>query len=239
MRNRPPRAIVDALVTSIAVMLIDDLATRLTAMGFRRDGHAEFSMAGRALRVTEHGAEVLVLEKHWVDAAVVAGVVYGTGPARYTAEEAALGAARLPARQPSTRDLDRRHLVDAGPRDEPGELTIRVVHNYFDESMFVETWDSISSDRDAVWRSAPTAAEAVTFARALWFAAGGELAPEPVQLGQITLLPMFGDRCELRVLESLAHPKLVGRPCLLDLDLLGALHTTLRHLPALVEADSE
>lgn len=191
-------------------------------------------------------AQVRVLGDHWVDAAAVAATIAGRRPVRpprtfEAACAAALGAARLPAFGRSTRELDHRHLVEVywwdavteGAPREPGLLVLEVIHNYFDEQLFATIWDSIAADRDAHWELDLTPDQATAFVHALWLATGGELAREPVRIGPLTLLPMFGDRCELRVLETTEHPKLLGHPWFLDLDLLVTLHATLRYLPGL------
>ncbi|HEY0452617.1 hypothetical protein [Actinophytocola sp.] len=222
---------------------VDHLADRLAVLGFRHTPGttAEFTMDGRAVRVvrTSTGpfAEVLVLGERWVDAAVVSAAIDGTvqdGPSVRTpaaACAAALGAARLPAFRRSGRDLDHLHLVEVYWWD--AVLVLEVTYNYFDEQRYESTWDSIEADRDARWEPDLTPDQATAFAHALWLATGGELAREPVRAGPITLLPILGDRCELRVLESTEHPKLLGRPWFLDIDLLVTLHTTLCHLPSL------
>lgn len=219
----------------------DDLTDRLAAMGFRRSAGspAEFTAPGRGIRVHGTSAEVLVFGEHWVDAELVSAAIDGivpTGLPERGAGATALGAARLPAYRPPTRTLDQLHQIGIGwsgvaPAGEPGALEVEVTYNYFDGELFLATWDSITADRDAVWRTRPTPAQATTLAHALWLATGGELAPEPVGFGEITLLPILGDRCEVRVLESADHPKLVGEALLLDLDVLGGLHATLRYFP--------
>lgn len=229
-----------------------DLADRLVPLGFRptSDPNTMFTVDGRGVRLwrTAGGwsAEVLVLGEHWVDASVVDAVIGGRRPVRparslEAACAAAFGAARLPAFARSGRDLDHRHLVEVfwwdaiteGAPRLPGLLVLEVIHNYFDEQLFATIWDSIAADRDARWELDLTPDQATAFAHALWLATGGELAREPVGAGPITLLPMLGDRCELRVLETDDHPKLLGQPWFLDLDLLVTLHTTLRYLPRL------
>ncbi|GAB3466424.1 hypothetical protein GCM10027436_80380 [Actinophytocola sediminis] len=191
-------------------------------------------------------AQVLVLRDHWVDAAVVASAIAGRVPGRpaRTFEEAcaaAVAAAGLPAFARAARGLDHRHLVEVcwwdavteGAPRQPGLLVLEVAHNYFDEQLFATIWDSIAADRDAHWELDLTPDQATEFAHALWLASGGELAREPVRIGPLALLPMFGDRCELRVLDTTEHPKLLGQQCFLDLDLLVTLHATLRYLPRL------
>jgi hypothetical protein len=229
-----------------------DLADRLARLGFRpAPGEcAAFTVDGRGVRLgrTTSGwsAQVLVLGAHWVDAAVVAAAVAGRRPVpaertREAACAAMLDAARLPAFVRSTRDLDHRHLVEVswwdgvteGAPRQPGLLVLEVIHNYFDEQLFATIWDSVAADRDAHWELDLTPDQATAFVHALWLATGGELAREPVRIGPVALLPMLGDRCELRVLDTDEHPKLAGQPWFLDLDLLVTLHTTLRYLPRL------
>lgn len=229
-----------------------ELTDRLARVGFLPAPHVGemFTVDGRGIRLGRvadgWSAEVRVLGDHWVDAAVVAAVIAGRRPVRTertveAACAAALDAARLPAFARSTRDLDHRHLVEVfwwdgvteGAPRQPGLLVLEVVHNYFDEQLFANIWDSIAADRNAHWELDLTPDQATDFVYALWLATGGELAREPVHVGPLTLLPMLGDRCELRVLETDEHPKLAGQPWFLDLDLLVTLHTTLRYLPRL------
>jgi hypothetical protein len=236
----------------MAADLLADLADRLAPLGFRAGPEVNtlFTVDGRAVRLcrtaTGWSAQVRVLAGHWVDAAVVAATIAGRRPGGRersfeAACAAALDAARLPAFGRSTRDLDQRHLVEVfwwdavteGAPLRPGLLMLEVIHNYFDEQLFATIWDSIAADRDAHWELGLTPDQATAFAHALWLATGGELAREPVRIGPLALLPMFGDRCELRVVESVEHQKLLGQPWFLDLDLLVTLHTTLRYLPGL------
>ena len=221
-----------------------DVAQRLAALGFRRlpGAPAVFTVDGRAVRIGRRAGgwsgEARVLGGHWVDAAVVAAAIDGQvakEPDRSLAAacDAVVGAARLPAFARSTRRLH--HLRQAevywwGPMN---TLVLEVIFNYFDMRLYEINRDSIEADRDAQWEFDLTPEQATALVHALWLATGGELARDPVRLGPVTLLPMFGDRCELRVLETDEHRKLLGNPLFLDLDLLVALHTTLRYLPGL------
>jgi len=236
--------------------LLAELADRLAPLGFRPAPGAGATVAtmctvdGRGVRLVRTSAgwsaHVRVLGDHWVDAEVVTAAISGRAPVRRArtfeaARAAVLDAALLPALARSAREFDHRHLVEVfwwdavteGAPRRPGLLVLEVIHNYFDDQLFATSWDSIAADRDAHWELDLTPDQATAFVHSLWLASGGELAREPVRIGPLALLPMLGDRCELRVLETAEHPKLLGQACFLDLDLLVTLHTTLRYLPGL------
>lgn len=221
-----------------------EVADRLAVLGFRRlpGSPAVFTVDGRAVRLGRRAggwsAEARVLGEHWVDAAVVAAAIDGqvaTGADRSleAACDAVLGAARLPAFARSTRHFHHLRQAEVYWWDPTNALVLEVIFNYFDLRLYETNRDSIEADRDAQWEFDLTLDQATALVHALWLATGGELARDPVGLGPVTVLPMFGDRCELRVLETEEHRKLLGDPLFLDLDLLVALHTTLRHLPGL------